>query len=279
MIGIGLIGGGLAEAALGRGDQVVVYNRTAEKARALQAKGARVAATPAEAVAGVERVHLALSDDAAVDALLAACEAAIGDAVVVDHTTASTAGTAARAARLEERGIAFLHAPVFMSPAMCLEARGIMLAAGPERVFERVAGGLAAMTGSLEYLGERRDLAAAYKLFGNAMIVALCAGLADVYAMAAELGIAATDAHALFGKFNPAGVLAYRGKSMAEGDYRPSFALTMARKDVRLMLEAAGGRKLAALPAIAERMTALIEAGYGADDLGALAVESVPPRR
>jgi hypothetical protein len=48
----------------------------------------------------------------------------------------------------------------------------------------------------------------------------------------------------------------------------------MARKDVRLMLEAIGTRPLAALPAIAARMDALIAAGHGAKDAGALAIDA-----
>jgi 3-hydroxyisobutyrate dehydrogenase len=132
------------------------------------------------------------------------------------------------------------------------------------------------MTGRVDYLGERRDLAAANKLFGNAMIIALCGGLADVYSMAAGLGIDATEAHALFARFNPTGVLTYRGAAMAKGDYTPTFELTMARKDARLMIESAAGRELAVLPAIAKRMDTLIERGFGADDLGVLSVDAVP---
>ncbi|HZU82981.1 MAG TPA: hypothetical protein VE987_08700, partial [Polyangiaceae bacterium] len=178
--------------------------------------------------------------------------------------------------RLESRAIPFLHAPVFMTPKMCREAGGIMLAAGARPTFARAEAALRAMTGRLEYLGERRDLAAANKLFGNAMIIALCGGLADVYAMAASLGIDATSAHALFGMFNPAGVLAYRGAAMAKGDYAATFELTMARKDARLMIEAAPDRPLTVLPAVAARMDALIARGFGSDDLGVLAVDAVP---
>lgn len=279
-LGTGLIGGGLAEAAAKRGDEVVAFNRTIDKAQALAAHGVRIASTAAEAVRACERVHIALSDDAAVDAVLASCLDALGRAVVVDHTTTLPAGTAARAARLCARGIAFIHAPVFMSPAMCREGRGIMLASGARSTVERVEAALRAMTGSLEYLGERADLAAAYKLFGNAMILALTAGLADVYGLAAALGVQAQDAFALFSKFNPAGSLAYRGAQMAAGDYRPSFELTMARKDVRLMIETAtaSGQTLAVLPAIAQRMDELIGRGYGPDDVGVLAVDAVPKR-
>jgi 3-hydroxyisobutyrate dehydrogenase len=277
-LGVGLIGAGLAEAAARRGDTVSVWNRTAAKAHALEPHGVRVAPTAAQAVAGAERVHVALSDDPAVDTTLAACQDALGGALVIDHTTTAPAATAARASRLAERGIQFLHAPVFMSPQMCREARGIMLASGPEATYEHVKRALLAMTGKVEYLGERPDLAASYKLFGNAMIVSMVAGLADVFTMAKSLGIDAADALSLFSTFQPTGVLTFRGANMAGGNYQPSFELTMARKDVRLMLEAAGEGPLAALPAIAERMDALIRRGHGGDDLGVLAVDAVPKR-
>jgi 3-hydroxyisobutyrate dehydrogenase-like beta-hydroxyacid dehydrogenase len=277
-LGTGLMGAALAEASAKRGDRVTAWNRSAAKAQALGPFGVRAAATIPEAVAGAERVHVVLSDDAVVDSVLEAAGDALRSAVVVDHSTTSPAGTAERARRLEARGVAFVHAPVFMTPKMCREAGGMMLAAAPQATFARVEPALKAMTGRLDYLGDRRDLAAAHKLFGNAMVIALCGGLADVYAMATSLGIDAADAHALFGKFNPTGVLTYRGAAMARGDYTPAFELTMARKDLRLMIESARGKELAVLPAIAERMDRLIERGFGADDLGVLAVGSVPKR-
>jgi len=275
-LGAGLMGSALAEAAAKRGDRVTVWNRTEAKAEPLRAFGIRVAKTPAEALEGAERVHVMLTDDAAVDAVLEACAGRL--TVLVDHSTTSPSGTASRATRLESAGVAYLHAPVFMSPAMCRSAGGIMLVAGPRPLFDRLEPALKAMTGSLEYLGERRDLAAAYKLFGNAMILAITAGLADVLGMAASLGIEPQAAHALFGKFNPAGVLTYRGANMAKGDYTPSFELTMARKDAGLMIEAAGSRELSVLPAVAKRMDELIARGYGEKDLGVLAVDAVPAR-
>jgi 3-hydroxyisobutyrate dehydrogenase-like beta-hydroxyacid dehydrogenase len=275
-LGAGLMGSALAEAAVQRGDHVVVWNRSETKARALEHFGVRTARTVPEAVEGADRVHLILADDAAVDGVLEAAGDALKGQVVVDHSTTSPAGTAARATRLEVRGIAFLHAPVFMTPKMCREAGGMMFVAGPGATFARVEGALRAMTGRLEYLGERRDLAAANKLFGNAMIITICSGLADVFAMAATLGIDPVDAHALFSKFNPTGALTYRGAAMAKGDYRATFELTMARKDVRLMMEAAGIRDLTVLPAIASRMDRLIERGFGGDDLGVLSVDAVP---
>jgi 3-hydroxyisobutyrate dehydrogenase len=275
-LGTGLMGSALAEAAAKRGDEVTVWNRTLAKAKTLETFGISVAATVPEAVAGAERVHVILAEDPAVDAVLELAGDGLRAALVIDHSTTSPAGTVARAKRLEARGVPFLHAPVFMTPAMCRAAGGVMLAAGPRGTFARAEAALRSMTGRLEFLGERPDLAAANKLFGNAMIIALCGGLADVYAMAGSLGIAATDAHALFGMFNPTGVLTYRGASMAKGDYAPAFELTMARKDLRLMLELSQGRALAVLPAVAARMDALIARGFGGDDLGVLAVDAVP---
>lgn len=277
-LGTGLMGAALAEAAAKRGDHVTAWNRTASKALALTQLGVRAAATAAEAVAHAERVHIMLADDAAVEAVLDAAGDGLRSALVIDHSTTSPAGVVERAKRLAARGVAFLHAPVFMTPKMCREAGGIMLTSGPRATFERAEATLRAMTGRLEYLGERPDLAAANKLFGNAMIISICAGLADVYGMAASLGIGAAEAHALFGIFNPAGVLAYRGAAMAQGDYAPTFELTMARKDARLMIETAGKRELAVLPAIATRMDALIARGFGSDDLGVLSVDAVPKR-
>ena len=61
-IGTGLLGSAMVEGMLKRGDSVTVWNRTESKARALEAAGARVASSPADAVAGAERVHLTLSE-------------------------------------------------------------------------------------------------------------------------------------------------------------------------------------------------------------------------
>jgi len=99
-LGTGRLGAGFVEAALGRGDSVAVWNRTASKAKALEAFGARVAATPADAVKDAVRVHLVLKDDAAVESVVAEFRAALAPgAIVVDHTTTQPALTAERAAR------------------------------------------------------------------------------------------------------------------------------------------------------------------------------------
>ena len=87
------------------------------------------------------------------------------------------------------------------------------------------------------------------------MLFVIAAGVADVFAMAKGLGISAADALAVFSKFQPGGLIKSRGEKMARGDFSASFELTMARKDMRLMLEAAGGQPMAVLPASPRRWT------------------------
>jgi 3-hydroxyisobutyrate dehydrogenase len=275
-IGTGLLGSAMVESMLARGDRVTVWNRTREKAAPLERLGARLARTPEEAVANGDHVHLALPDDAVVDAILAASVPHLRpNAVVMDHSTTSPAGTRDRVPRMASHGVKFVHAPVFMSPQAARESKGLMLVSGPAGVYEQVRGELARMAAEVVYYGERPDLAASYKLFGNAMLLVITAGLADVFAMAKNLGISPKDALSVFSKLNVASTIPFRGEKMARGDFSASFELTMARKDAGLMIEAAGAEPLVILRSIAERMDRAIAAGHGKDDLGAVAAEVV----
>lgn len=278
-LGTGLLGAAFAEAAAQRGDTVTVWNRSPDKARALVRFGIRVASTPAEAVGGATRVHLVLKDDAVVDEVIAAARAGLAaDAVLIDHSTTLPVLTAERAQRLAAAGLKYLHCPVFMTPAAARNAQGSMLVAGPAAVFDTVKDELAAMTGRLEYQGERGDLAAANKLFGNALIISLSAAMADVLTLAQASGVDGAAAIRLFGLLDLNAIVAARGANMARGRFAPSFELAMARKDLGLMLAMAGGRPLAVLPCVADRMDRLLAAGHGADDFTVLAIDALAGR-
>ena len=275
-LGTGLLGAALAEAAAKRGDVVTVWNRSRDKADALKAFGAVVAATPAEAVRGATRVHLVLKDDAVVDELLLAARDGLqADTIILDHTTTSPTRTAERSNALNLQGVNYLHCPVFMGPPAARAAQGSMLVAGPADLFERVKVDLAKMTGRLEYLGERPDLAAVNKLFGNAMILGVSSLMADILTIAQASDVPGEQAIKLLGMLDLNAMVAGRGVNMSKGNFNPSFELTMARKDVRLMLETVGERPMAALPAIAARMDQLIEAGHGAKDASVLGIDAV----
>ncbi|MCA9615809.1 MAG: NAD(P)-dependent oxidoreductase [Myxococcales bacterium] len=270
-LGTGLIGEGLAVAALGRGERVRAWNRSADKTRGLVEAGGEAFATPEEAVKGADVVHLALTADGAVDAVLAQIADHVGGAIVVDHSTTSPEGAKARVDAMNARGVRFLHCPVFMSPAACRAATGVMLAAGPKAVFEAVEASLRPTTGTLLYAGEEGHRAAVLKLSGNGMILAMIGGLADVFAMAHAQGVEPSEVLGLFEHFDLRNVLKARGAKMAAGDYGTSWTLTMARKDQGLMTAAAKERVLTVLPAVGARMDAMIAEGEGEKDLAILA--------
>lgn len=275
-LGTGLLGSAFAEAAAQRGDDVTAWNRSADKVLALKAFGVNAATTPADAVRDATRIHLVLKDDGVVETVLAAARSGLSvDAIVIDHTTTLPALTAQRAARLAAEGIRYLHCPVFMGPAAARSAKGTMMAAGPRALFDLVKADLQKMTGKLNYMGERLDLAAANKLLGNAAIIGVAALMADVLTLAQASDVAGADAIQLLGLLDLNAMVAGRGMNMAKGDFAASFELAMARKDVALMLETTGARPMAALPAVAARMDALIAAGHGAADCSVMGLDAV----
>jgi 3-hydroxyisobutyrate dehydrogenase-like beta-hydroxyacid dehydrogenase len=224
-------------------------------------------------------VHLVLKDDAAVEEVLTAARAGLSaDAIIIDHTTTLPVLTAARAQRLQAEGVNYLHCPVFMGPPAARKALGTMMVAGPRKLFEDVKSELKQMTGRLEYMGERADLAAVNKLFGNAMIIGVAAVMADVLTMARASHVSAEDALKLLEFLDLNAIASGRGANMAKGNFAASFELTMARKDVGLMLETTGDRPLAALRSVAVRMDQLIAAGHGADDFSVLGMDAVQPQ-
>ncbi len=278
-LGLGLLGTNFVRAMLRRGEKVQVWNRSGDKARALEADGAKAFENVVDAVRGATRIHLTLSDDAAVDDVLARARPGFAPGVIIlDHTTTSPRGTAARAGRFEDAKIAFLHTPVFMGPPNALDATGIMLAAGPRERFDTVRPELEKMTGKLTYLGAEPDRAAIFKLLGNLFLIEMMAGVSDVFALAKASGIRAADAATLFDVFNPAAMIGPRSKKMLDAKFdEASFSLEMARKDVRLMLESAeqGGSKLTALPGIAAQMDLLLSRGHKKDDWTVIAKDAV----
>ena len=273
--GTGLMGSGFVRRLLANGHEVNVWNRSAAKARMLEANGARAFDDPAVALAGAGRLHLSLSDDASVDAVLEPLVAAIPAGTwIVDHTTTGVRPTAERAARWQARGRTFVHAPVFMNPANAVEGTGLMLISGAKAHHDALLPEVKGMTGQVVYLGEDPARAAAFKLFGNMTLLGILGVLADVNRLAHALGIPTAEAFSLFNHFNPGQTLPARAARIESADVTaPSFELAMARKDLRLMMEEAarGGMELFVTPAIASMFDAAIARGDGALDVAVAA--------
>ncbi len=230
---------------------------------------------------GAERIHVALSDDAAVDAVLESIRDAVPAGTwIVDHTTTAPGPTAERAARWTARGRVYLHAPVFMGPKNAEDGTGLMLVSGDPGRIATVLPFLEAMTSKVLPLGPKPETAAAYKLFGNLAILGFQGLAGDVARLAAAVGITPTDAMTLFAEFNPGRMFPDWAAKVANGPYDPpSFTASMARKDVRLMLEEAArhGVELAVMPAVARVYDAALARGEGDLDTTA-AFRVVSPR-
>lgn len=278
-LGMGLLGSSFVRALRKRGEGVHVWNRSPPRAQALAPTGAVVFPDAAAAVRGAARVHLTLSDDAAVDAVLEAAAPGLGEgALVIDHTTTAASTVVTRMDRWRSRGVTYVHAPVFMGPANALDGTGLMLLSGDRALVERVRPMVAPMTGKLVDLGLRPDAAASFKLLGNLFLMFLTSGLADMLSLAKALGVPPADAVTLFEHFNPGATIGARAKRMLDGNFaEPSWELSMARKDARIMLDEAQakGTALAVLPAIAARMDVLIAEGHGGDDWTVMAKDAV----
>lgn len=269
-LGTGHLGANFVKAMIRKGDQVNVWNRTASKALALEAFGARVFASVAEAVKGAAILHLTLKDDDTVEEVLALAEGALqAGAVIIDHTTTSVAGAISRTASWKEKGFTYLHAPVFMGPQNALESTGNMLVSGDQELISKHLNELSKMTGKVINFGIEVGKAAGMKLLGNLFLIGMTGGIADMLALARATGIPAEDITTLFSEWNPGAAVPARIKRMTGTDFsKPSWELNMARKDAGLMINEAqsGGENLVAIPAIAAEMDRRIAQGHGSDD-------------
>ena len=273
--GTGLMGTGFVRRLLANGHAVNVWNRSPAKARALMALGAVAFDDPAAALAGAERVHLSLADDATVDAVLEPLAAASPTGTwIIDHTTTAVRPTAERAVRWAARGHRFVHAPVFMAPSNCAEGTGLMLVSGAQADHDALLPALQGMTGKVAYLGAAPERAAAFKLFGNLTLLGMLGVLGDVNRLAHAVGIGTADAFSLFQHFNPGATLPARAARIENAlTNPPSFEMSMARKDVRLMIDEAkrGGVDLMMMPGLAALFDAGIARGEGSLDCAAAA--------
>ncbi|HTL06757.1 MAG TPA: NAD(P)-binding domain-containing protein [Chitinophagaceae bacterium] len=278
-LGTGLLGGNFVKAFLKKGEQVQVWNRTAAKAKELETAGARACSTPAEAVAGASRIHLALSDDDAVDQTLEKASSGFTPGVIIiDHTTTSAAAVAARTQHWKEQQVTYIHAPVFMGPANALDGTGYMLISGNQDMVQQLTPILSGMTGKLINLGPEENKAAAMKLCGNLFLMSITAGLSDMLSLAKSLQVSPSAIEKLMTEWNPGAGAPARLKRILSNQFdNPSWELTMARKDAGLMMQEAkhADRTLTIIPAIAAEMDSWIEKGKGKNDWTVIASDNV----
>ena len=273
VLGTGLLGAAFAENLLSKGHTVRVWNRTRAKLAPLTNMGAIAADSPAECVRGAERVHMVLSEDNAVDAVVEQLRPGLGDGVpLIDFSTNHPTKVRERFDRLRAEGLRYVSSPVFMAPKHAREASGLIVMSGPPEDDEALRPALEEMTGKFWYIGDRVDLAAIYKLAGNALFFAVTAAIGDTLSLGRANGVDTATMMELFTEFKPGSGLHMVEERIATARQGvPSFEMTMAHKDARLTKEASGDEPLFVLPAVLEAMQRGIDNGDGGADFAAFA--------
>ncbi|MFJ9344203.1 NAD(P)-dependent oxidoreductase [Streptomyces sp. NPDC101733] len=192
LLGIGDMGTALARTWLAAGHAVTVWNRTPSKAEALVAEGARLAPSPAEAVAANDLAVLCLLDDAAIGAVLDGVDLTGKD--LVNLTTGTPAEGRARAAWAEERGARFADAGIMGTPTMIgvPEAGAYVFYSGSRALVEEHRTLLEVPAGA-RFVGEDPGHAALHDVALLSAMYGLFAGISHAYALIEGEDIAPKD--------------------------------------------------------------------------------------
>jgi 3-hydroxyisobutyrate dehydrogenase len=274
VLGTGTMGAPMAENLAAAGFDVRVWNRSLEKARAVE--GASACSSPGEASAGADFVLTVLSDGDAVEETVRDLD--FGDAVWLQM---STVGIEATERLMEIAGdVPFVDAPVVGTKKPAEEGKLVVLASGPSDALDRagpVFDVVGAKTVALGEAGEGTRL----KLVINAWLVILLQGLAESIAFAEAIGV---DPQVFLDTIGggPTGppYAELKGKMMIAREFDPSFSLALARKDAALVLEAAErhGFDAPLVSLVMHKMDEAIEAGHGDEDMAATFLASAPGR-
>jgi len=274
VLGTGVMGAAMARDLLAAGMEVRVWNRTREKADPLAGDGAAVTASPAQATEGAVFMITMLSDTVAVeDAVGEGMLSALGEGGVwIQTSTLGMEGSARLAEMASQHSVAYVDAPVLGTRQPAEQGQLIVLASGPEGVRERCTPLFDAIGSTTLWLGEA-GAGTRLKLVVNNWIVGLVGVLAETVAFARGIGVEPERFLETI-EGGPLG-LPYahiKGNMMIEDEFPTSFSLALARKDARLVLEAADaqGLRLAITEAVAGRFDEALEAGHGDEDLAAV---------
>lgn len=254
---------------------LTAWNRTREKAEGLVENGAAVADDPAAAVAGAEVIVTMLADGPATVEVAAAMLASAAEGAV--WWQAGTVGLEADrelAAMAREAGVGYVDGPVLGTRQPAEKGELIVLSAGPPAARHRCEPLFDAVGVRTVFLGEEPGAGSRLKLVLNHWIAALTAATADTILLARTLGVdPQVFLDTIAGGPLDTGYAQLKGGAMIAGAFSPpSFPLSLAAKDVRLVLEAAraGGLELALAPGVLGRFEAAEERGHGGDDMAAV---------
>ncbi|MER6732940.1 NAD(P)-dependent oxidoreductase [Streptomyces puniciscabiei] len=276
VLGTGIMGAAMARNLCRAGLEVRAWNRTREKAEPLAADGARIAGTPAEAVEGADVVLTMLYDgNTVLDVMREAAPALRPGTVWAQCTTAGLELVTDLAAFAGEHGLVFYDAPVLGTKQPAEAGQLTVLAAGPEEGRETVAPVFDAVGAKTMWTGSDGGAGSAsrLKLVANSWVLAATAAAGEVLALSRALGV---DPQGFFDLIEggPLDMGYLRAKSALVLDGRltpPSFAVTTAEKDARLIVQAGerSGVRLDVAAAAAERFARAAAQGHADEDMAA----------
>jgi 3-hydroxyisobutyrate dehydrogenase-like beta-hydroxyacid dehydrogenase len=267
LIGVGLVGGALAERLVNDGWRLIGYDRRPERMQVLTSLGG-TAFESARAVAEVvPYVVLSLPDSDAVEVVVREIEPVLRGRWIVDTTTGDPERTSIVGRRLKAAGIDYVDATIAGSSREVREGKVIVMAGGEvsqvgicSRLFESFAAQWfhVGPWGS----GARMKLAINLVLGLNRAVLAEGLSFARACGLDPQTVLAILQASAAYSR-----VMDTKGPKMITGDFSPEARLSQHYKDVRLILEA-GRRADIELPLseVHERLLASAE-GQGAGDL------------
>jgi 3-hydroxyisobutyrate dehydrogenase-like beta-hydroxyacid dehydrogenase len=243
-IGLGHMGGGMAANLLKAGHHVTVFNRTPAKAEALMARGAKIAASIAEASRGDAVVTMLANDQAVEDVVLGR------DGVIANlhsgglHLSSSTISVA-MSERLTEahagKSQKFVAAPVFGRPDAAAAGRLFIVAGGDAAAIEVAAPLLDAIGQKTFIISDTPKAANLVKLSGNFLGASVIETLGEAMALVSKAGIDERQyLEFLTSTLFDAPIYKTYGSLIADGRFTPpGFAAPLGQKDIRLVLAAA----------------------------------------
>lgn len=276
VVGTGIMGAPMAVNLAKAGYDVIAYNRTPAKAEALVGDGVRVARSIAEVGAAAPVVITMVPDTPdvldVVEGPGGLAGSMVAGSVLIDMSTIAPGATRELAARLGERGIAMLDAPVSGGSWGAQQASLTIMAGGEQAVFDRCLPVFEALGKSVTLMGPS-GMGQTTKLVNQILVAGTCSAVAEALVFAAAHGADLLKTiEAVGGGAAASWQLANLGPRMASGDFAPGFMVKLQQKDLRLVLESAQEKHVPlAVTSIARAYYTALEAdGLGEEGTQAL---------
>jgi 3-hydroxyisobutyrate dehydrogenase len=272
ILGIGAMGHGMATSALRAGIPTVVWNRDPEATRDLAELGAEVADTAADAARRAAIVVTMVTDTNAVVSIArdqGMLAALAPGAIWVQMSTIGVTGIEQVAAMVdaERRDVTLIDAPVSGSRDPAEQGALTIFASGPDEARPRVAPLFDALGQRTIWVGPV-GAGSRVKVVNNTWLAFGAEAIATSVALARHLGLETeTVADALGGGPLESPWQAAKLQRIAKGEFSAQFALSLALKDVRLALEAAGHDRFTAFACLADEWQQAVDQGLGDQDL------------